>query len=341
MKISQIIQEHPSLFQLRSGSDQLTFASLTPFSEAKPGSTVVVSKPADAQLALEKGASVVITCYKTDNLPVPLSQNQTWVQGPSTSHCLAVLLKYFEVPLRWSDVNLSTKRNGVEIHSSAVVDPTAKIGKGSVIGPLCVIEPNAEIGENCHLRAQVFIGERCKIGNRVLIASGTCIGSDGFGYHRNKDKSWLKIPQIGIVRIEDDVEIGSNCSIDRATLTETVIKRGTKLDNIIHIAHNSEIGEDCALAGGFMCAGSIKMGNFCMTGGTVVVSDHTTIANDVSLGGRTAVTQSITEPGAYLGHPAQPVTTALKIQAVLTQLPDMRKQVQRLMKKVFENESSN
>ena len=341
MNVYDFLIKHPNKFVCES--QDLERAKSVPLTRpvglesATKSAVVLVSKPADLALALEKKVQVIFACHPLRPETSTRSFSDVLLlKSPALSETLRLVLAEHNPKVDWSQ---GTWASGptlpFELHPSAIVSKQAVIGAGAVIGPGCVIEPFAQIGAETHLRAQVFVGAHCVIGDRVLIAAGTVIGSDGFGYHRTPQKTFEKIPQIGIVRIEDDVEIGSNCSIDRATLTETVIKKGTKLDNLIHIAHNSVIGEHCALAGGFMCAGSIQIGNYCRTGGSVVVSDHIQIADDVDLGGRTAVTQDIATKGTYLGHPAQPLSTALKIQALLTQLPDMRKQLLKLQEKVF------
>lgn len=202
------------------------------------------------------------------------------------------------------------------IHSSAVVgancqiDPSASIGANcvikdnvhiaanAIIGPGCVIGDFSEIGENTRLDANVTLYHRIMIGRSVVIASGTVIGSDGFGIAKHKGV-WHKVPQLGRIIIEDYVEIGSNCSIDRGAIDDTVIERGVKLDNLIQIGHNVRIGQNTAIAGCVGVSGSTTIGANCLVGGQSGFAGHITIADNVVVTGGTEVSKSIREPGVY------------------------------------------
>lgn len=243
-----------------------------------------------------------------------------------------------------------------EIHPTAVIHPDAKVSpkahiapyavvqqfavikENSRIGSHTVIEAHAEIGSETVISPHVVIGSFCKVGDRCIIASHATIGSDGFGYYSDK-KGHHKIPQIGRVLIEDDCEIGAGCAIDRATLEETIIKRGSKLDNLCHIAHNVEIGENALLAAGFKTAGSTKFGRNLMTGGNVDINGHIEICDNVALAGRTGVISSIKEPGIYGGFPAEPQRDNVKTMASILKLNNLRKQVQKIIKHLNLEES--
>lgn len=243
------------------------------------------------------------------------------------------------------------------IHPTAVISPSAEILSGTVIGPFAVIgdqvkigsgvrigshtviERQAQVGDHCTLHPHVFIGANCVVGHRCEIHPHTTIGSDGYGYATDANGHHHKIPQLGNVVLEDDVEIGSSCAIDRGTLTATRIRRGTKLDNLVHIAHNCDIGPDNFLTAGFMMAGSSKTGRLFATGGNTVVADHITITDNVVLSGRTTVTKDITEPGQYGGHPVQPMKDYLRTLSGLTQINEMRKSLSRVAKHLGLDES--
>jgi len=198
----------------------------------------------------------------------------------------------------------------VAIGQNTHIDPSAsigahcsignevKIGAGVVIAPGCVIGNSCELGEDTQLHANVTLYHQIIIGKRVIIASGTVIGSDGFGFSKHQGV-WHKVPQIGRVLIGDDVEIGSNCAIDRGAIEDTVIENGAKLDNLIQVGHNVRIGEHTAIAGCVGIAGSAIIGKHCMIGGGAGVGGHTIIADNVAVTGMTAVTKSIREPGIY------------------------------------------
>jgi UDP-3-O-[3-hydroxymyristoyl] glucosamine N-acyltransferase len=236
-------------------------------------------------------------------------------------------------------------------HPTAVVHPTALIGTGVVLGPYCVIGAGASIGDGCCIGAhvviengafvgagtmlhpQVFVGADCRIGERCEIHPHTSIGSDGFGYVPGRPGHHpLKIPHLGNVVIGDEVEIGSSCAIDRAKLTSTFIRSGAKLDNLCHIAHNCDLGEDGMYTAGFMMAGSTTIGKRFVTGGNSVVSAHLRLADDVALAGRSTVTNDVLSPGPYGGYPLQPLREALKTLVSLGQLNEIRRNLGRVMK---------
>ncbi len=223
----------------------------------------------------------------------------------------------------------------VRIGANVVVGERAKIGDNTVIMPGVVIGNDVEIGSDVLIYPNVTIYHGCKIGNRVIIHSGTVVGSDGFGFVPRPDGTYEKIPQIGIVVIEDDVEIGSNCSIDRATLGETVIKRGAKLDNLIQIAHNVVIGENTVIAAQTGIAGSTKIGKNCVLAGQVGIVGHIEIADRTTIAAQSGVSKSITEPGkVYFGYPAREHSIALRIEGAIRQLPELIKEFRDLKEKV-------
>jgi len=255
-----------------------------------------------------------------------LSDTQLVAFCESVPEAMSHLLALFD-PRQLYDLTDFKNQNGAWVHSTAVIDPSVRIYPGTVIGA------GVEIGANSELRPNVTVEPLCTIGKNCLIHAGTVIGSDGFGFFKNlKTSSIFKIPQIGYVMIGNNVEIGSNCSIDRATLTSTVIGENTKLDNLVHLAHNTIVGSNSFLAAGFMCAGSIRLGDNFACGGNVVVSDHITICDNVTIGGRSAVTKDITEPGAYVGYPLQPWNDGLRTINSLTHIAELRKDVSELKK---------
>ena len=243
------------------------------------------------------------------------------------------------------------------IHPSAVIAPSAlvdadaavgafvAIGGGCRIGPGAelhagtIIGDGAEVGEGSVLYPNVSVREGCKIGSRVIIHSGAVIGSDGFGFAPKPDGTYEKIPQRGIVVIEDDVEIGANCTIDRATIGETRIGKGVKLDNLIQIGHNVVISENTVIAAQSGVSGSTKVGKNCSLGGQVGLTGHIQIADQTKIGAQSGVGKSITESGkTYFGYPAREVRETLRIEAALGQLPALLGQVRELTNRVQELE---
>jgi UDP-3-O-[3-hydroxymyristoyl] glucosamine N-acyltransferase len=186
------------------------------------------------------------------------------------------------------------------VHASAVVSPTAKLGKDVSIGAGCVIGDNVTIGDESCLYPRVVIYRDCKIGSRVVIHAGAVIGADGFGI-APEDGRWVKIPQIGGVRIGDDVEIGANTTIDRGALDDTVIEEGVKLDNQIQVGHNVRIGAHSAIAGCVGIAGSADIGRHCTIGGAAMIHGHIRIADHVHVSAGTLISRSILKPGTYTG----------------------------------------
>ena len=231
----------------------------------------------------------------------------------------------------------ATIGSDVDIGAMAVISDGVRIGDRSRIGDGCVIGPMAEIGSECLLYANVTVYHQCRLGNRVCIHSGTVIGSDGFGFAPQPDGTYEKIPQLGIVVIEDDVDIGSNCSIDRATMGETLIKRGVKLDNLIQVAHNVVIGENTVIAAQTGISGSTKLGNQMVVAGQVGFAGHIEIADRTVIMAQSGVPKSLPDPGkTYLGYPIKESGRAKRIEAVIKSLPELAREVQDLKKRLDE-----
>ena len=256
---------------------------------------------------------------------------------------MAVLLKYFDQKsMRFTQWG--------QRHPTAVVHADAQIGERVFLGPYCVIgahavigdrcmigahaviENHAQLGAGCVIHPHVFVGSACEIGRDCEIHPHTSIGSDGFGYAVEADGTPRKISHLGNVKIGDGVEIGSNCAIDRATLTSTYVRSGTKLDNICHIAHNCDLGENGFYTAGFMMGGSTKIGRQFVTGGCSVVTSHVTLGDNVVLAGRSAVTNDVPDAGPYGGYPLQPLKEAMKTAVSIGHLNEIRRNLKRVMK---------
>lgn len=229
----------------------------------------------------------------------------------------------------------------VSVGANATIGPGSKIGERTRVGAGCVIGRNVTVGADVVLHANVTIYDGCVIGTRVIIHSGTVIGSDGFGYAREDDGHWLKIPQVGRVVIGDDVEIGANTSIDRGAIDDTVIEDGVKLDNQIQIAHNCRIGAHTAIAGCVGIAGSTRIGSRCMIGGAAMIIGHLNICDDVTISAATFVTKSIVTPGEYAGIPFEPRREWLKTAARLRQLDSMATKIRDLEARLAGLEKKN
>jgi len=232
------------------------------------------------------------------------------------------------------------RSSGPKIHPSAVIDPEALIAKDAIIGPLCVVERGAEVGPGTWLKSRVTVGEDCKIGARCLVHSGVVIGADGFGFAQHQGQ-WEKIEQLGAVRIGDDVEIGANTCIDRGALEDTVIEDGVKLDNLIQIGHNVQVGKHTAMAGCVGVAGSAKIGAHCTVGGGAVVLGHLTVADHVHISAASVVTRSISQPGHYTGmFPLDTNVNWEKNAASLKQLFRLRERIKVLEADIQNNKEN-
>lgn len=236
------------------------------------------------------------------------------------------------------------------IHPAAVISKTARLGANLAIGPCVVIEDNAVIGDNtkiianCYIGKNAVVGAECliypnvtiregiSIGNRVIINPGTVIGSDGYGFVP-QENGHFKIPQIGIVEIGDDVEIGANSTIDRGTTGKTKIGSGTKIDNLVHIAHNVQLGKNCLILGQVGIAGSAKIGNFVTMASQSGAAGHLTIGDGATLAARAGVTTDIEPKEVVSGFPARPHREELKVQALIHKLPQIYEHFRKISKK--------
>lgn len=233
-----------------------------------------------------------------------------------------------------------TRSNTGAIHPSAVVDATAVIDKTAVIGALCVVEAGARIGVNTVLKSRVTVSEGCVVGDNCILHSGVVIGADGFGFAPQRSATglnWVKIEQLGAVKIGNDVEIGANTCIDRGALHDTVIEEGVKLDNLIQIGHNVHIGAHTVIAAATAVAGSTEIGAFCMIGGCVSIAGHLSIAPRTEISGASVVTHSIHKAGTYTGlFPLDDNASWGKNAAALKQLSSLRDRL-RLLEKINNN----
>jgi UDP-3-O-[3-hydroxymyristoyl] glucosamine N-acyltransferase len=217
----------------------------------------------------------------------------------------------------------------VRVQAGAVVMAGATIGDGSDIGPNAVISEDVVIGKDCRIMANVNIRERCVLGDRVILQPGAVIGSDGYGYEFSEGRH-VKIDQVGIVEISDDVEIGANTTIDRARFGKTLIGEGSKIDNLVQIGHNCVIGKHCLIISQVGISGSTHLGDYVTAAGQVGIAGHVTIGSKAVLSARTGVTASVPGDEVYAGKPAQPMRDEMKIQALVRRLPKLIARVKAL-----------
>lgn len=332
--------------EITSGDD-IIINHLAKIEEAETGDITFLSNPKYAKYLNSTKATAILISKDAEYKEIASRQNPivlVKVENPYMSFLKLIDVFYPEPqPLAKG------------IHPSAVIAPTATIendaaiGANVVVGARAIVRSNAaiwhnavigddvEIGSDVLIYPNVSIRERCKIGNRVIIHSGTVVGSDGFGFAPKPDGTYEKIPQRGNVVIEDDVEIGSNSSIDRATLGETRIKRGSKLDNLVQIAHNVTIGENTVIAAQTGIAGSTTVGKNCVIGGQVGVVGHIKIADKSIIAAQSGISKSLTEGGkTYFGTPAMEIGEMRRIIVSQRQLPELLKEFENLKKEIAE-----
>ncbi len=235
----------------------------------------------------------------------------------------------------------ATLGQDVFVGAFAYIGEQAVIGKNSKIHPHCYIGNQVTIGNDCELHAGVKIYHQCKLGNGVIIHAGTVIGSDGFGFAPQADGRLQKVPQIGNVVIEDEVEIGANTTIDRATLGSTLIRKGAKLDNLIQVAHNVEVGQSTVIAAQVGISGSTKIGKGVMIGGQAGIVGHIQVGDGAKVNAQSGVSKSVEKGKAVTGTPAYDFSAALRSQALGRQLPELEKRIKELESIIKDLKSNN
>ncbi len=319
------------------GDEATAVSSFGKIEEALPGQLAFLSNPKYEEYLYSTGASIIIV---NEGLELKEPIAATLIKVRDAYSAFAVLLDAYQ---RIKSQQL------VGIQQPVYIDATAKIGEqvfigafayvganviianGAKIYPSAYIGNDVIIGENTVIHPGVKIYHNCRIGNNVTIHAGTVIGSDGFGFAPLEDGSYKKIPQLGNVIIEDDVEIGANTTIDRATLGSTIIKSGAKLDNLLQIGHNAEVGHHTIIAAQAGISGSTKIGNSVMIGGQAGVVGHLQIADGSKINAQSGVSKSIKTPNTVVtGSPAYEYTSALRSQAIARKLPNLEKRIAEL-----------
>lgn len=323
ISIDQINSKNSHVLTLRQKSDVFLTEVLPP-ERASASSLVFASNKTLFQKALENKARALIINESVFNeiqneIPPDIA---LWTTKSIQQAMSSVLLLF--------DAKTAFLNPG--IHSTACVHPSARVSESAHIGAYSVIEAHAVVGENTVIYPHVYVGAYCEIGKRCSISPFVSIGSDGFGFFTDNNFTHHRIPQVGRVIIEDDCEFGPHCAVDRATLTETRIGKGSKFDNHCHIAHNVQFGENALVAAGFIVAGSTIIGKNLMTSGGVHALGHLRIADNVILSARAGVTQNIDQPGMYGGYPLEPHRESVKTHVSLPHLKKIRKQVHRILK---------
>ena len=323
------------------GNPDTTVSSFGKIEEATAGQLSFLANPKYNDYLYTTKASLIIV---SESLQLQKNITATLIRVKDAYTAFATLLttyqnlkaqqkKGIETPSHIAST--ATLGDDIYIGAFAYVGEKVNIGNNTKIYPGVYIAENVRIGNNTTIHAGVKIYEDCVIGNDVIIHAGTVIGSDGFGFAPQPDGSYQKVPQIGNVIIEDQVEIGANTTIDRATMGSTIIKKGVKLDNLIQIAHNVEIGSQTVIAAQTGISGSTKLGQKIMIGGQAGIAGHLTIADGVKIAGGAGVTKNLEGEGkSYAGFPAEDAKQSLKTQVYTRQLPELEKRVKELEKLV-------
>ena len=221
---------------------------------------------------------------------------------------------------------------GVCIMAHTVVEDGAHIGAGTVIYPNVYIGHNVHIGKDCEINPGAVIHENSVLGDRVVLRAHAVIGGQGFGFSTDSQGRHTHIRQLGNVILEDDVEIGAGSAVDNGAMNSTIVRRGTKIDNLVHLGHNVEIGTDCFIIAQTGIAGSTKVGNHCILAGQTGVTGHVEICDGVTVGGKSGVIGNITKPGTYVGYPVRPRTEWGRMEVILSRLPELFKRVKKMEK---------
>jgi UDP-3-O-[3-hydroxymyristoyl] glucosamine N-acyltransferase len=305
--------------------------------EAGPTDLAFLANPKYEEYLYTTRAGIVII-NESQELKQPV--HSTLIRVKEAYSSFAMLMQYYQQLQQ-------TQLTGIE--EPSFIHPTAQIGKNVYIGAFAYIGEHATIGDDSKIYAHAFIGKNatignkttlhsgvkiyheCKVGNHVTIHAGTVLGSDGFGFAPQQNGTYTKVPQLGNVVVEDHVEIGANSCIDRATMGSTIVRKGTKLDNLLQIAHNVDVGEHSVIAAQTGISGSTKIGNNVMIGGQVGIVGHISIADGARINAQSGVSKSITEPNtAVTGSPAFEYGASMRSQASYRKLPDLEKRIKEL-----------
>lgn len=305
------------------GNEQATVHTFAKIEEGKEGAIAFLSNPKYTHYIYDTLASIVLV---NEDLQLEKPVSTTLIRVQNAYECVAKLMQMYAASL--------PKKTGID--PLAFISKTAEIGKDVYIAPFVYVGDGVKIGDGTCIYPQVTIYDGCLIGKNVTIHAGAVIGADGFGFAPNQD-GYDKIPQMGIVVIEDNVEIGANTCIDRSTMGQTVIHKGVKLDNLIQVAHNCEIGENTVMSAQVGMAGSTKIGAWCMVGGQAGFSGHIHVADKTMIGAQCGVISNTKGDGENLiGSPAMNPKDFFKAKALYRHLPEMYKEIHALRKEIEE-----
>ncbi len=323
------------------GNENVSVHTFAKIEEGVPGAISFLSNPKYTHYLYDTQSSIVLV---NKDLELERATKATLIRVDNAYEAVARLLTLYEMskPKKKGIDPLAYIAPTAQIGEDCYVAPFAyigehvKIGKGTQIYPHTTVYDNASVGENCLLYANVSVYHDCKIGNRVTLHSGCVIGADGFGFAPTGN-GYEKIPQIGIVTIEDDVEIGANACVDRSTMGSTIVRKGVKIDNLVQIAHNVEVGANTVMSAQVGVAGSTKIGQWCMFGGQVGIAGHAVIGDQVKSGAQAGIAGSLRKGHVTVqGSPAIEAKNFARSSIVFKNLPEMYSDVNRMKKEIEE-----
>ena len=320
------------------GDENATVCTFAKIEEGTKGALSFLTNPKYASYIYETQSSIVLV--NNDFEPERPIQ-ATLIKTANAYESLAKLMTLYESvkPKKRGISTMASVAASATIGENVYIGPVVCIGEKAIIGDNTIIEANTSVGDNaivgndCILYNNVTLYHDCKVGNRCILHAGSVVGADGFGFAPGAN-GYEKIPQIGIAILEDDVEIGANTCIDRATMGATIIKRGVKLDNMVQVAHNVVIDEHTVMAAQCGVAGSTKVGSWCMVGGQAGISGHIKIGNQVKVGGHSGVTNSVKDGKAVMGYPAFEHTQFARSTVIFKKLPEMYRELDTLKKEI-------
>ena len=320
------------------GDENVTVCTFAKIEEGVKGALSFLANPKYASYIYDTQSSIVLV--NSDFIPERPIQ-ATLIKTANAYESLAKLMTLYESvkPKKTGISPMASVAASATIGENVYIGPFVSIGEKAIIGNNTVIEANTSVGDNatvgsdCILYNHVTIYHDCKVGNRCILHAGSVVGADGFGFAPGAN-GYEKIPQIGIAILEDDVEIGANTCIDRATMGATIIKGGVKLDNMVQIAHNVIVDEHTVMAAQCGVAGSTKIGSWCMVGGQAGISGHIKIGNQVKVGGHSGVTNSVQDGKAVMGYPSFEHTQFARATVVFKKLPEMYREMDALKKEI-------
>ena len=320
------------------GDENATVHTFAKIEEGIKGALSFLANPKYASYIYDTQSSIVLV-NNDFNPEHPIQA--TLIKTENAYESLAKLMALYESvkPKKRGISTMASVATSATIGENVYIGPFVYIGEKAIIGNNTIIEANTSVGDNaivgddCILYNNVTIYHDCKVGNRCILHAGSVLGADGFGFAPGAN-GYEKIPQIGIAILEDDVEIGANTCIDRATMGATVIKRGVKLDNMVQVAHNVVIDEHTVMAAQCGVAGSTKVGSWCMIGGQAGISGHIRVGNQVKVGGHSGVTNSVKDNKAVMGYPAFEHTQFARATVIFKKLPEMYREMDTLKKEI-------